>query len=224
MATETAAPLAFEVVAANALDARLLGRVLALFHASYRDANEGYLRKSFGRLRFCATATSAGALAGFALGEMRIMDLPRLPQQPVALAGICCVDAGFRRRGLFQELERQAFMAAGVAVEPRVLSCGRMAHPASFRTMTNFPAHLPKRGQRPTAWQQEVGSRIAAAYGAGGFDPETFVCTGAGAPIGYPIMDIDVEPHEWEVFAPVDRTRGDSLLGLCWVPDAPEGW
>jgi hypothetical protein len=61
-------------------------------------------------------------------------------------------------------------------------------------------------------------------YGVSGFDPDTFVCAGSGVPIGYPRIDMDVGPEEWDVFAPVNRERGDSLLGLCWIPDAPEGW
>jgi hypothetical protein len=224
MDTDSEASIEFDVVATSGLGERALDRVLALFRASYRAANEAYLKRSLTRLSFIATATSADALAGFALGEMRIMDLPRLPQQAVALAGICCIDAGFRRRGLFRELERRAFMAAGVSFEPRVLSCGRMAHPASFRTMNWSPTHVPKRRTRPTPWQREVGAIIAAAYGVNSFDPDTFVCLGSGIPIGYPSMEMDVRPEEWDVFAPVNRDRGDSLLGFFWVPDAPEGW
>jgi hypothetical protein len=219
-----AADLEFEVVATSDLAQETRARVIALFRASYLRADEAYLERSLTRLRFIATATSAGALAGFALGEMRIMDLPRLPGQAVALAGMCCVDSRLRRHGLFRDLERRAFMASGVGFEPRVLSCGRMAHPASFRTMTLNPTHVPKRHTRPTPWQQEVGATIARAYGVRGFDPETFVCAGSGTPIGYPVIDLDVQPDEWEAFAPVNRDRGDSLLGLCWFPDGPEGW
>lgn|GEM_PF-498430 len=223
-ARDSTADLEFDAVATSTLGEPARARILALFRASYREANEAYLERSLSRLRFIATATSADALAGFALGEMRIMDLPGVAQQAVALAGMCCVDASFRRRGLFRELERRAFMAAGVASGPRVLSCGRLAHPASFRTMTCNPTHVPKRHTRPTPWQQEIGAIIAQAYGVHGFDPETFVCVGSGTPIGYPRIDMDVRPEEWDVFAPVNRNRGDSLLGLCWLPDAPQGW
>jgi hypothetical protein len=218
------APFELEVVPTNDLGAQGRARVFALFRASYRAANEPYLEQSLDRFRFIATAMSAGALAGFALGEMRLMDLPRLPRQAVALAGICCVDARFRRQGLFRELEQRAFMAAGVPMGPRVLSCGRVAHPASFRTMTWNPTHVPKRHTAPTTWQREIGAVIAEAYGVGSFDPATFVCAGSGRPIGYPVLDMDVGPDEWEVFAAVNRDRGDSLLGVCWMPDAPEGW
>ena len=69
-----------------------------------------------------------------------------------------------------------------------------------------------------------LGQAIAEAYGVHGFDPETFVCLGSGQPIGYPDIEFDVEPHEWEIFEPVDRDRGDALLALAWAPDAPPGW
>lgn len=206
------------------VDPASLARLVALFRASYRDADEAYLLRSLTRLRFVAMATAGDDLAGFALGDMRLMDLPRLPAQTVALAGICCVDLRFRRLGLFRTLEQHAFAAAGIPSGPRLLACGRVAHPASFRTMTSNPTHVPRRGTPPTLWQREVGAAIAAAYGTVRFDPMTFICAGSGRAIGYPVMDMDVNPEEWEVFAGVNRDRGDSLLGLCWVPDAPPGW
>lgn len=224
MATAAAGTCEIQVGLASELRGAARARVFALFRASYRAANEGYLEASLAKLRFIATATAGDELAGFALGEMRVLDLPRLPQQAVGLAGICCVDPRFRRLGLFRELETRAFFASGIAPGPRMLSCGRMAHPASFRTMTAIPSHVPKRGRPPTAWQRDVGAAVAEAYGVKHFDPDTFVCAGGGTPIGYPVIDMAVEPEEWEVFAPVDRDRGDSLLGLCWIPDAPEGW
>ena len=213
----------FDVVATTDLRESTLTRAVALFRSSYRAASDVYLMQSLARIRFIATATSADTLAGFALGEMRLMDLPRLPLQPVALAGICCVDPRFRRRGLFRELEWRAFMAAGIPLRPRVLSCGRMAHPASFRTMTWNPSHVPKPHTPPTTWQREIGAIIAKAYGAKGFDPDTFVCIGGGTPM-HALIEMDVGAEEWEVFAAVNRDRGDSLLGLCWMPDAPAGW
>jgi hypothetical protein len=151
------------------------------------------------------------------------MDLPRLPRQLVALAGICCVDPRYRRQGLFRDLEVRAFRASGLPLEERLLSCGRVTHPASFRTMTWSPTHVPMRGVLPTPWQQEVGEAIAGMYGVDQFDPSTFVCKGSGTPMR-PILDVEVRPEEWEPFARVDAARGDCLLGLLWTPDAPDGW
>jgi hypothetical protein len=198
--------------------------IFALFDLAYRDANHGYLQKSLGKLRNIAIATHDGEPAGFGLGELRVLDLPRLPGTSVAMAGICCIDARFRRRGLFGALERSAMAVSSAMPAGNWLSCGRMAHPASFRTMTSNPSAIPKRGVPLTAWQQQIGSAIAAEYGVPGFDPETFVCIGTGEPIGYPIIEMDLRPEEWDVFRAVNRDRGDSLLGMAWQPAAPAGW
>jgi hypothetical protein len=198
----------------------------ALFDSNYRQANHPYLDKSFGVLHHSAIAIekATGVPAGFALGDMRIADLPRLPQQVVGLAGICCIDPEFRRRGLFGALEQLAIAGAGVAPTGSMLMAGRMAHPASMRTMNYSDGAIPQPGVPLTAWQREVGRAVADLYGTAEFDAETFVCRGTGAPIGYPVMEIEVAPEEWIVFEPVDRDRGDALLGLSWRPKAPEGW
>ena len=197
--------------------------MFALFDMAYRQANHAYLEKSFAKLRYAAIAMHGDTPAGFSLGDMRVMDLPRLPQQEVIFAGICCIDAQFRRRGLFGALERAAIVAAGIVPRGRTLSAGRMAHPVSFRVM-NPETRIPQPGIQPSPWQQAVGQAIADAYGVPHFDPSTFVCEGTGEPIGYPNIEMEVEPEEWGIFEQVNRDRGDSLLGLTWSPDAPEGW
>ena len=83
---------------------------------------------------------------------------------------------------------------------------------------------VPSPGETPSQWQQEVGAAVAEMYGAQDFDPETFVCKGDGTPIGYPVLDIEADEEEWEVFEPVDRDRGDTLLGIVWLHGAPDGW
>jgi hypothetical protein len=224
-ANTTTDPFDVRVVPAATLSPDDRETIIQLFVANYRDGNIAYLEASFSKLKHAAIATAGGRTAGFALGELRVIDLPRLGPQPVAMAGISCIDPAFRRRGLFGLLLRRAM---GVGIEgpapARILSCGRMAHPVSFRTMLANPTAIPRRGIAPTPWQQEIGRAIAQAYGSPGFDPETFVCKGSGAPIGYPVLDLEVTPEEWEVFRPVDRDRGDSLLGMAWQPDAPDGW
>ncbi len=106
----------------------------------------------------------------------------------------------------------------------RMLTVGRMAHPAAFRTMSRNETVVPKPGVEPSAWHREVGQAIADVFGVEDFDPQTFVCHGSGEPIGYPRIEVEVQPEEWEVFREVDRDRGDSLLGIAWMPDAPPGW
>lgn len=223
MGTIAEEPLSFTVVASHDIESIARLRIETLFQASYRAANAGYLEKSLATLRYVAMATSNDVLAGFGLGDLRILDLPALPGQAVALGGICCVDPRFRHRGLLRELEMRAFAAAGIDWRPRVLSCGRVGHPAAFRSMTWNPTHVPRRNWVPSAWQKEIAAVIAREYRVERFDPETFVCIGGGASMD-PVIDIRVRPEEWDVFTAVNRSRGDSLLGLCWTPDAPEGW
>jgi len=214
----------FRTVESATLPAEDREIIFGLFDVAYRKANHAYLENSLRRLRYLAIATDAGRPAGFALADVRVMDLPRLPDMTVILAGICCIDPAYRRRGLFSQLERLAAMAAGVRPAGRALTAGRMAHPASYRLMSRNPAAVPRPGVTPTAWQQQVGAAVAAAYGVEKFDPETFVCRGSGVPIGYPVIEIDVPPEEWVVFQPVNRDRGDSLLGISWMGGPPEGW
>lgn len=214
----------FRVIEAGKASGEDLEKVFSLFEANYRQANRAYLEKSLRTLRYLALAEREGQPAGFALGECRVMDLPRLPAQAVNLAGICCIAPEFRRRNLFTQLEARALTATGVPWQPRVLNCGRMAHPAALRVFHGHPTLVPKPGVRPTAWQQEVGRAVAEAYGVHAFDPETFVCVGSGEPIGYPVIEFEVEAEEWEVFRAVNRDRGDALLAMSWLPDAPEGW
>jgi len=216
--------LEFRVIETGEASSQELEKAFSLFEMNYRQANRAFLEKSFRTLRYLALAEDEGAAVGFALAESRVMDLPRLPGQRVNLAGICCIAPQFRRQGLFAQLEVRAFAAVEMPPQPRQLYCGRMAHPAALRVFRGHPTLIPKPGMRPTPWQQEVGRAVAEAYGVHAFDPETFVCIGSGEPIGYPVIDFEVEAEEWEVFRPVNRDRGDALLAMAWLPDAPEGW
>ena len=213
-----------ETLETAALSAAQRTSVAGLFEANYRQANHAYLEKSLGTLRFVSLAMHDGELVGFALGEPRTMDVPRLPRQMVGLAGLACILPALRRKGLFMELARRALLANVAPPTERLLTGGRMAHAGAFRTMSRNPNVVPKQGVAPTAWQQAVGKAIADAFGVKAFDPETFVCTGSGKPIGDPVIELEVAAEEQELFRHVDRDRGDSLLGIAWNPTAPPGW
>jgi len=227
MATPTAqtADFTLEKFETGHVPAEVFAGVKRLFSENYREANEAYLERNLGKLRYLSVArASDGRFAGFALGELRVLDLPRAPQTNVSLAGLCCVGAEFRRHGLFGKLESLAIGRGAPDENNRYLSAGRTAHPASFRNFFRNPNAVPHPGRRPTEWQQQVGSAVAKAYGSPGFDPETFVVKGSGVPIGWPIIEIEATPEEWAMFEHVDRANGDSLLGIAWAPTPPEGW
>ena len=229
--------LSITVVSSADLSPRRREAVHQLFDETYDQADHGYLDRSLEMLRFAALATvprrdaaltGAGndeRVVGFALGEGRTVDLPRLPAQMVALAGLCCVHSAFRRVGLFRSLEMRAGTESTQPREgARVLAAGRMAHPGSFRVMRDKAGALPRPGFVPSTFQQEVARAVANCYAVGAFDPVSFVCQGSRRPIGNPRVSIEATDEEWRLFSDVDRDRGDSLLALCWIPDAPPGW
>lgn len=197
-------------------------QVAALFQQSYRQGDVEYLRHSMQRLRSIACAVRGGELVGFAIGESRRLDLPRLPAQVVHLAGLACIAPDQRRRGLMTRLTGLAMMTG--CPEAPGLACGRMAHPVTLRSMMHLPSAVPRVGVRPSPWQQDVGEVIADAYGVHRFDRATFVCRGRGRPIGFPVVEIEATPEEWELFRPVNRAHGDSLLGFGWLGEVPMGW
>ena len=217
--------LAMRVVNTTALEKDDREQVHELFDLSYSQANHAYLEKSFSKLKYIALATVERTLVGFAVADTVETPLPRMDDpQIVTLAGICCVDEDYRRIGLFKKLEIQAAGANGLLkLGRRVLMCGRMAHPVSFRTMRGFPSVIPKAGIRMSDWHREVSLKVAELYGAT-LDPETLVAIGEGTAIGYPKMECEVAEEEWLPFQAVNRDRGDALLGIFWFPDAPEGW
>ena len=214
----------FELVETQHVSDPQREELLHLFETNYREANSAFLQKSLDTLRHVAIARRQGNAVGFGIAEGRVIELPRLGDQAVTFAGLCCIDPDFRRLGLFGELERLAASASEMPKPDRLLLCGRMAHPAAFRQLGRIPGALPVPGRPPTQWQQEVGSAIAQVYGVHDFDPATFVCIGDGRPIGYPRIEFEVDPSEWQIFEPVDRSRGDALLAMAWLPSGPPGW
>jgi hypothetical protein len=218
-------PYDFRVIPSAELTRPDLVTIHDLFDMNYHQANHPYLDQTFQKLRFTAMAFDHNIPIGFAVADAVQTELPQMKgPQCVALAGICCISPNYRRQGLFSALEIKAIEHSGVFKrDQRSLLCGRMAHPASLRIIGRSPYVVPKYGIVPSDWQKAIGLRVADLYGVV-LDPETFVVKGKGSPIGYPKIEIDVEEDEWLVFKPVNRDQGDSLLGISWFPDAPEGW
>ena len=197
----------------------------SMFDTCYREANQRYLGQSLARLLYVTFAWDEGGNpAGFGIADCVVKDLPGLPQTALALGGLCCVLPEFQQRGLVGALEARSIGATGVVSDGRWLMCGRMANAGEFRLMADNPTAVPRPHRTPTPWQQELGQAVADTYRVENFDPETFVCIGSGKPIGYPVNEIEVDDDELSVFEPVDRDRGDALLGIAWTPSAPEDW
>ena len=200
-----------------------------VFDASYRDANHAYLQRSIDRIGMLALATYEGRGVGYSISHSRWMDLPGFDEpQLVQLHGMRAVVPEFRHRGVNTLTNRAVTAAMKEEIEAlgrvprRQLSCGRFGHAARAGGRTD-PSAVPKLGETPTAWQQAVGLMVAEAYGST-LDPETFVCVGSGTPIGYPNEEFPPTEAERQASALVDRNRGDNLLVINWLPDAPPRW
>lgn len=214
----------FETVRTAELSAAQIDVMLGLFDTCYREASHGHMERSLTRLRHVTFASRGGRTVGFGIADGRVVDLPRLPRTAITLGGLCCVSDDVRRHGLFGAMMRRSIMAGEVPEKGPALMGGRFGHPAGIRGLASNRGVVPKVGVTPTPWQQDVGQAIADIYGVQTFDRETFVCIGSGTPVGYPIIEIEAEPSEWDAFRNVDRPRGDQLLAISWVRDVPEGW
>ena len=214
----------FRTFASETLSAADRASVFDLFDECYRDANHAYLEKTLERLRYVTLAYDGERLVAFGTGEQRVADLPGLPQTNMTLGGLSCVTVEYRRQGLVTEMGRRNMEGGDALPGQRRLASGRNAHPAAFRMFGRNPSIVPKPGAPTTSWQHEIGQAVADIYGAERFDPETFVCVGSGKPIGYPVLDMETTPDEWDVFRAVNRDCGDTLLAIVWLPDAPAGW
>jgi hypothetical protein len=177
-------------------------------------------------MRYIARAKRHGALLGFTLSDARFAPLPRFDEpQLVLLAGIGCIVPERRRTRLFSYIAALAARASGLLEKAtaRFLVCGRMGHPAGFRSMKGLPSVVPREGKALSPWHLEVAARVAEIYGSR-LKEGSMVIDGGGRPIGRPRIEIDVADEEWIPFRDVDRDRGDSLLAIAWSPDAPPGW
>jgi hypothetical protein len=227
MTTDSRFPdLEFFVGASDSVAAGDLEDVHALFARAYDRANHAYLDHSLSRLGSIALARTSARLVGLALADTLYAELPGFADpQLITLGGIGCIDPTYRRTGVFSRVSQLATRANGLLenARSRVLACGRMGHPAGFRNISRYPTTVPKAGVPVTKWQLAVGAAVARLYGVT-LKSNSLVVAGSGTPIGYPKLEIDVADEEWLPFRDVDRERGDSLLGLAWIPDAPDGW
>jgi hypothetical protein len=163
---------------------------------------------------------------GFTLGDSRQIILPRMTgKQSVALAGIGCISQDYRQQGLFSRLAIASILASSnIMLDQPFLFCGRMAHAITYRTLANSSSNIvPSAHNSITDWHKEVLDCVASLYEVT-LMPGSAVVAGSGAPIGYPRLSFEMKDEETALFSAVNRTKGDSLLAISWMPTAPEGW
>lgn len=215
------------IIESNKMNAQVRNKILALFHDSYTQADENYINKSISTFRYIALGEDGEKLIGFAFGDSQKVALPQFEDSiSVAMAGIACIDSNQRQKGLFMSLATQSMMAGG-GIQPGkpFLFVGRMAHAITYRTMAKTsPITTVPSGNKPlTSWHKAVGLEIAKLLGSN-LDINTFAIKGDGHPIGFPKLSYTETDEEAALFKHVNRSQGDSLLAMCWMPTAPSGW
>ena len=210
------------------LDARLREGLSRCFAVTYVDPDQPYLDDQLALFDSIAIAMRGGEVVGFVPAMVRALNVDGLGERRVGMHGLACVDPSVRRKGLFASLGGAAAMASLEGGTMPDVAAARYATPASARGLFRTPGGLPRPGMLLNELHRAAGRAIAAALESDDFDLETFVCRGPGRPIGKAVLEVDprVTPEEWAWFANVDRSRGDTLLGINWNPtlDPPEGW
>lgn len=215
------------IIESNKMDAITRSKIMALFHSSYTQADENYINKSISTFRYIALGEDDQELVGFAFGDSQKVSLPQFDDSvSVAMAGIACIDSSQRQKGLFMNLATQSMLAGGgIETGKPFLFVGRMAHAITYRTMakTSPNTTVPSGSKQLTSWHKAVGLEIANLLGST-LDINTFVIKGDGHPIGFPKLTYSETEEETALFRHVNRSHGDSLLAMCWMPKAPIGW
>ena len=101
---------------------------------------------------------------------------------------------------------------------------GEWLTPPPSGSLAESPALFPWRAAARPRGSKRWRARSRRSTELHDFDPATFVCIGDGRPIGFPRIEFKVDPREWQIFESVDRSRGDALLAMAWLPSGPPGW
>lgn len=204
--------------------------VLGLFERSFGDADPRHLLPQFERMNEMLVMRDAEQLIGFGFSRTEQLSLPVLGPTWIGSSGTVCVDPAYRRLGLADG----ATMMTNVALRPDPsMLIFHFATPVTIHAaLRNLDAPWPGRDVHemeaayaaPTATQRAVGEFLADDAGASGYDADNWVLIGDGHPSGHAVEPDRLDPAYGRLFAPVDRTRGDTLLGPFWLVEPPEAW
>ena len=161
-----------------------------------------------------------------------MVDLPVVGAQRLWAQGLTCVDPGLQRRGVASNLPGMTRRGMGancpttrtLRVTPIPRRC--WAHSTStgrpgLATMSWSsppPIGQPARNNETSRGRSQHISAARTTTMRGG------VRVGPGHPVGDAVVEIQADENAWALFEAVDRSRGDTLLGLHWVGDPPDGW
>ena len=215
------------------LTAKELAGIHEVFGAAYRDANHEWLDRRLRGLDGIGIGWRDEAMVGFvASSSARDVELPVIGHRRVTDGGITCIHPFAQGTGLANALG-QAMIRSRPGGDPDIV-VNHYATPVTLRAMFHI-GHYTWPGNNireaaaalasPAPCQRRVGAALAEQGGATAYDAEHWVLRG-GQPAGDSVTDpVDLEPEYLQLFDHVDRSRGETLLGVFWItPPPPEWW
>jgi hypothetical protein len=154
---------------------------------------------------------------GFLFGS-----LERIGGTPCVLWGLGATDANGEAAPLLEAMTTELYRRAAISFpDEDVLVAGRIAHPSLYRLFGGLQEPVPRPGYRASGEDRAWGRRLAKRFGCDArYDDRAFRSAGDGTP--EPKLDIDLpgepEPEVQELLAPVDPTKGDTLIAFGWAP------
>ncbi|HEV7862363.1 MAG TPA: hypothetical protein VGR20_06670 [Acidimicrobiia bacterium] len=154
---------------------------------------------------------------GFLFGS-----LERIGGTPCVLWGLAATDANGEAGPLLEAMTTELYRRAAISFpDEDVLVAGRIAHPALYQLFGKLQEPVPRPGYRASGEDRAWGRRLAKRFGCdANYDDRAFRSAGDGTP--EPKLDIDLgvepQPEVQELLAPVDPTKGDTLIAFGWAP------
>lgn len=155
-------------------------------------------------------------ISGFLFGS-----LERIGGTPCVLWGLGTATVE-EPRPVLEAMTTELYRRAAISFpDEDVLVAGRIAHPALYQLFGTLQEPCPRPGYKASGEDRAWGRRLAKRFGCdGNYDDRAFRSAGNGTP--EPKLDIQLgeepEPEVQELLAPVDPSKGDTLIAFGWAP------
>jgi hypothetical protein len=203
-----------------------------VFAEAYRDADHGWLDRRLDGLGSVGVGWRDGRIAGFvASSAAQKIELPLIGEQRVTDGGVTCIRPNAQGTGLANAIG-QEMIRTRPGGDPDIV-VNHYATPVTLRAMFHigryqWPGNNIHEAAAtlatPTHSQRLVGAALAQRGGAIDYDADHWVLRG-GQPAGESVTDpVDLEAEYDQLFRHIDRSRGDTLLGVFWITQPPPQW
>ncbi len=212
------------------LGAADVARLHGLFEAAYTAADHNYLDWRFASLNTVITAWSGQSAVGFSAYAIGEVDLPCVGHRTFSDGGITCIHPSAQGRSIGLAFGTSWRLFDGVRPE---LALNHFATPVTLHAMLRVGSYqwpgndistVATALTAATPCQRAVGAEVARRAGAISYDATRWVLR-TGHPAGETTTKpTGLDPLYTKIFEALDRTKGDTLLGVFWTVEPPAVW